>query len=184
MMQVSKPCAFDEVMTITTWCSGVGSRWAERRTRFEGSEGGRIETVAIWVAVDSETGAPRRVDPTFHEMYDEAARGRKVRARSLHREPFGELSSRPWPVRYTDLDVVGHVNNAIYWTAVEESMAAHRSGGRVTADVEYRSGVDAHVAPTLVESSTNDEHHGWFVVDDSTAASYSWRPGSANALSR
>jgi acyl-ACP thioesterase len=131
MMQVSKPCAFDEVMTITTWCSGV----------------------------DSETGAPRRVDPTFHEMYDEAARGRKVRARSLHREPFGELSSRPWPVRYTDLDVVGHVNNAIYWTAVEESMAAHRSGGRVTADVEYRSGVDAHVAPTLVESSTNDEHH-------------------------
>ena len=31
--------------------------------------------------------------------------------------------SAPWPLRFTDFDVLGHMNNAAYWAAVEEELA-------------------------------------------------------------
>lgn len=181
---VIEPCAFDEEMTLTTWCSGVGSRWAERRTRVEGSRGGRIDAVAVWVAIDQATGAPRRVDPTFHEAYGPTAAGRNVRARLQHADVAGDADTRHWPVRYTDLDLMGHVNNAVYWSAVEESMAAARSGGRVVAEVEFRDGIDAHAEPDLVVATGDHGADGWFVVGGVAAASYSWRAGPGNTIER
>ena len=92
---------------------------------------------------------------------------------------------RPWTVRYTDLDLMGHVNNAVYWAAVEESMADHRTGGRVTAEVEFRAGVDAKTEPSLLESTVEPGGvDGWFVVDDAVAASYAWRLASGNTVER
>jgi len=182
---VSEPCAFDETVELTTWCSGTGSRWAERRTTAVGSNGGRIDAVAIWVAINSETGAPRRVDDGFDALYGEAAGGRRVRARSLHGDPDGEEVSTPWPIRYTDLDLIGHVNNAIYWCAVEESMASHRTGGRVVAEIEFRAGVDAHTQPVLLERATPDRQNlGWFVVDGAVVASYLWSATDGNSSER
>ena len=35
-------------------------------------------------------------------------------------------SERAWPIRFVDLDVLGHVNNAAQWAPVEE--VAHRTG--------------------------------------------------------
>ena len=181
-MVVVEPCAFDDQLTITTWCSGSGGRWAERRTRLESPRGGLIETVSVWVSIDSDTGAPKRLDPMFHEVWGTAAAGRTVRARLLHGDPSGELVERPWTVRFADLDLMGHVNNAVYWAAVEESMARHRTGGRVTAEVEFRDGVDAHTAPALVEAERPDGVDGWFVLDGGAAASYSWTAVEGSAV--
>lgn len=181
---VHQPCAFDDVVTLTTWCSGSGGRWAERRTRLETPAGGLIETVSVWVSIDPDTGAPSRVDPLFHDVWGEAAGGRTVRARLLHDDPGDDVGTRPWLVRYTDLDLMGHVNNAVYWAAVEESMADHRTGGRVVAEVEFRNGVDAKTEPRLLERSDASSADGWFVVDGGVAASYSWRSTAENTVDR
>ena len=62
-----------------------------------------------------------------------------------------------WPLRGTDIDQLGHVNNAAYWIAVEERFdltTAHR------AVLEYRHPLDLEDKVDLLQS--NDEL--WFVV--------------------
>ena len=47
-------------------------------------------------------------------------------------------SERAWPIRFVDLDVLGHVNNAAQWAPVEE--VAHRTGMKlegVRAQLEH-----------------------------------------------
>jgi acyl-ACP thioesterase len=31
-----------------------------------------------------------------------------------------------WPVRFSDMDALGHMNNAAYWEAIEEWLSGHR----------------------------------------------------------
>ncbi|MCB0993189.1 MAG: thioesterase [Acidimicrobiales bacterium] len=173
---VDAPLSFDEKVELTTWCSGYGGRWAERRTELVGDKGGHLSAVALWVAVDSQTGAPRRIGDEFVETYDLAARGRKVRARLHHEQPPVDAARKSWAVRYVDLDVIGHVNNAVYWAAVEESMAEARSGGRVRASVEFASGIEARSSVELSVAPFGGGEAGWFMVDGTVAASYRWRP--------
>lgn len=125
-----------EVVTLTTFSGGHGSRWAERRTSLTGNEGGRVETVSLWIFVDPVSGRPARLTEAFHATYDEAAAGRTVSAR-LHHGPPPERADRvPWPLRATDLDVLGHVNNAATWAAVEYELA-RRGLVPVRAELEY-----------------------------------------------
>lgn len=169
-IHVSSPVMIHENVDVTTWCSGHGGRWAERRTQLLGDRGGLIDAVSIWVSVDGETGAPKRLDNTFFDTWGETAAGRTVRARLLHPQPTG-YSGVAWPVRYSDLDVVGHVNNAVYWTAVEEAMAESRSRGQVTAEMEFAAGVGPRTAVTLIGETDGTTQRLWFSVDGTVAAS-------------
>ena len=127
---------------LTTFCSGTGSRWAERRTSL--SVGGTpvAEAAAIWVYVD-RAGRPARLGEWFFEHYGEAATGRKVSGRlSLPPPPTGP-SGRPWPIRASDFDLLRHVNNAAYWYAVEDEIA-RLVPGRVpeSAVLEHRAAIE------------------------------------------
>ncbi len=50
----------------------------------------------------------------------------------------------PWALRSTDVDLHGHVNNAVHWQAVED--AARRAGvdlaGPLAAELDYRDPID------------------------------------------
>jgi acyl-ACP thioesterase len=120
-IEVVQPLRMLERVELATWCSGTGGRWAERRVSIRGVRGGRLEAASLWVYVDLATMAPKRLDPGFMDLYGEAAGGRRVPARlELPAEvPAGAASMR-WPLRRTDIDVLGHLNNANYWVAVEE----------------------------------------------------------------
>ena len=123
-----------DAVRLTTWCGGVGSHWAERRTRLEivsdGSPQLAIEAAALWVRVDLQTLKPLSLTARFRELIGEAANGRKVSARLLvGRElPADKTpsSSFDMPLRFADFDAVGHLNNAVYWEALEEYLAANR----------------------------------------------------------
>ena len=136
LMRVARPVAIHETVSVTTWCSGHGSRWAERRTQLVGDRGGLMDAVSVWVSVDGVTGQPKRLDDMFFDVWGEAAGDRIVGVRLRHPAPASH-AGKPWPIRYTDLDVVGHVNNAVYWTGVEEVMASVRAHGEVTAEMEF-----------------------------------------------
>ena len=82
-MGIAEFPAFRDTVTASTWCSGIGGRWAERRVRIEGDGGGRVDAAVLWVHLDDD-GRPARLPDRFDDLYAEAAGGRKVRARLQH----------------------------------------------------------------------------------------------------
>src|SRR2546423_3529145 len=113
---------YGDDVELTTFCSGTGGHWAERRTSLVVDGTSVAEAVAIWVYVD-RAGRPARLGEWFFEHYGGAAGGRRVSSRlSLPHPPAGALL-RPWPVPATDFDLLRQVNNAPHWYAVEDELA-------------------------------------------------------------
>jgi acyl-ACP thioesterase len=179
---------YGEELALRTWCSGTASRWAERRTQVapvasgagDAGDGGRavaIEAASIWVHVDLDTGRPKALSPHFFDCYGEAAGGRTVRARLEHDNPPAEARGAQWPIRFVDVDVLGHVNNAAYWNPVEERLAARRDvRAPLRAELEYRVPVelDAVGLGGAVELVGVDDEHGfaqWWRRDTTVHAS-------------
>jgi acyl-ACP thioesterase len=142
---------FREAAAVETWCSGTGSLWAERRSTVRGEDGGLAEAVALWVHLDPRGARPRPMPEGFAAVYGPSAAGRRVRARLRHPATPPETATRsPWRFRAADLDLADHVNNAVYWQALEE-----RIGDRVPepfdAEIEHRAPADAGEASLLVD---------------------------------
>jgi acyl-ACP thioesterase len=104
---------------LTTWCGGTGPAWAERRTDLEVNGVLMVETVALWVPLDA-SGRPLRLGQEFHDVFGEAAAGRRVPGRVPVAPVLTGATRRPWPIRRADLDILGHVNNAAVWAAMTE----------------------------------------------------------------
>ena len=108
-----------EMVTLTTWCGGTGPAWAERRTDIEVDGALRVEAVALWVRLDP-SGRPLRLGKEFYAVFGEVVAGRRVSGRVPALPVSADATTRPWPIRRADLDIVGHVNNAAIWAAVTE----------------------------------------------------------------
>src|SRR5260370_18818697 len=77
---------FRDELTLTTFCSGTGSRFAERRTPIHAGERVSVEAVALWVYVD-DAGRPAPLEDWFFDLYGEAAAGRRGSSRLRPRPP-------------------------------------------------------------------------------------------------
>ena len=163
-LEIERFPVFREQLTLTTWGSGLGSRWAERRTSVVGEDGGRIEAASVWVHVDLATGRPKKLLAGFEDVYGPSTGGRTVSARLSHGDPPPAAARTPWPLRFADFDVVGHVNNAVYWAIVEEHLDV-QAGQRIT--LEYRGGIDRD---QHVEVAVEGERL-WILADAAVAAS-------------
>jgi acyl-ACP thioesterase len=169
---VSGRMSLGEMVEVTTFCGGSGARWAERRTSVVGAGGGSVELAGVWVHVDQTTGAPLPVPTNFHEVYGEGTR-RRVRARLEHPAPPPPphmTSTRVWPLRATDFDVLGHVNNTVYWAAVEDSLAVGLDSAVTRIEMEYRGGVDPGDTVELVVADDGPIRL-WFTVAGAVRAS-------------
>ncbi|MEM9518172.1 MAG: acyl-ACP thioesterase domain-containing protein [Actinomycetota bacterium] len=155
MLEMHQAPVFQEWIDLATWCSGHGGRWAERRTEIRGDHGAYVEAVTVWIYVDGETGAPKKLLPDFFELYGESAGERTVSARQqLPSKPPETASETPWPVRFADLDVLGHVNNAAHWQSVEEVRSQLGvATSKIRAEIEFSAGVERGTATLRVEPS-------------------------------
>ncbi len=171
-IQVDRWPEFQEALTLTTWCSGIGPRWAERRTTITGEHGGAVESATLWVHVDATSGRPARLVEGFAGLYAEAAQGRAADARLLvsAEVPVNALR-RSWPLRRRDFDVLGHVNNAAYWEALEEVLP--RSAVRLDAVLEHRQAVAPGEEVELC-TAPGEDGHGWWLVTDQIVAAAGW----------
>jgi len=156
-----------ERLELATWCSGTGSHWAERRVSVAGADGGSVDAATIWIHMDMERGRPSRIPEGFEAIYGEARAGRTVKARLEHPDPPEDLVAAPWPLRFTDFDVLDHVNNAAYWEAVEEVLASRRDlRAPLRAEVEHRAAVEHGASVGLLRA---DRGGGgvdmWLVAD-------------------
>ena len=100
--------------------------------------------------------ARRRCTPRFFALYGEAAGGRTVRARLAHPGPARRAGAgRRWPLRVTDFDVMGHMNNAAYWAAVEEELRRRRDlRAPLRAEVEFRVAIEPGDDVRIVDRRT------------------------------
>ena len=145
MVEVRTAPAFQEWIELSTWCSGYGSRWAERRTRVRGTQGAEVEAVTIWVHIDRKTLRPAPLGDDFFEIWGESAGSRRVSARTTLPTAWPDhANDDPWPLRFTDIDLLGHVNNAAQWAPVEQAL--HLSGWTprsIRAELEHGPGIVA-----------------------------------------
>lgn len=143
LIRVTAPAIAGDEVDLTTYCTGAGRSWAERRTTIRSERGAVIDGVSLWVQVDVATGRPARLGEEFAEIYGSAAAGRQVSSKlSLPgRPPDPAVVEGTWRFRRADRDQFGHVNNAAQLALVEERL---ESGARRGAfEVEYAGAADA-----------------------------------------
>ena len=170
---------YEDMVQLATWCGGVGSHFALRRTSVRG-ERGHVETATLWVQVDEASMRPARIDERFREVYAEAAQGVTVSARLAHHDPSQDAlaAAAPWPLRFTDFDALAHVNNAATWEVVEQLLSERRSlRAPLHASVEHRRPIERDVDVSLAVADHEGGVDAW-LVDSSgdTLVSFQARP--------
>jgi acyl-ACP thioesterase len=168
-IDVLEPFVVDRELDLVTWCSGLGSIAAGRRWSLTGDGRGRIEVDSVWIHLGPDQ-RPARLDG--FDVYAEATAGRPVSTKLELSDPPREDRRVPWPVRLTDVDLHGHVNNAAYWQAVEERLAhvGPDPMRAVRARLDYRGPIDLDDEVQLVESVAKDRLQLGFVTDDGVRA--------------
>jgi len=151
-------------LQVRTFCSAIGPRWAERTTALAGSDGDAelIHATAVWAAVDRASGRPSPLGPDFLRVYGPSAAGRTVSARLSHPRPPEPAGGDPWPLRAVDFDASGHVNNAVYWAAVEDAVAA-LGWLPAVAEIEYHRPALPGSEPRLLISAAPAEAWAWLL---------------------
>jgi acyl-ACP thioesterase len=133
---------FGERFSVTTFCSGLGRMWAERRTDVERADQAvaDVAAVSLWVHLD-EQWRPTPLTENEIETYGGARTSRRVSARLRHpaAPSFFLAQGIPWTFRATECDIGNHVNNAAYWTPVEEELLAGPDPERLDVELEYRT---------------------------------------------
>jgi acyl-ACP thioesterase len=178
MLEIHQPPQFEEWLDIATWCSGFGGRWAERRTELRGDRGAHVEGSTLWVFVDGETGRPARLPPDFFEIWGATAGDRRVSARTTLPSSWpDDVHDDEWPVRFSDLDVLGHVNNAAQWMAVEEALErAGQQKAPVRAELEHGPGVEPDTDVRLKWRAVDGGVDTWLTTDGTAGSVARVRP--------
>lgn len=159
-----------ERLTARTYCSGIGPRWAERTTTLSGAEGDLVQARAVWAVVARADGRPVPPSADFVRVFGESASGRVASARLSHPRPDGTADGRDWPLRASDFDTAGHVNNAVHWAAVEDVLAV-TDWVPAVAEMEYHRPIMPGCVPALVTDRRDREAAIWLMSGTSMLAS-------------
>ena len=151
-IDVLAPPAEDDRVELTTWSSGRASIAASRRLSLEGDRGGRVELDSVWVHLGRDA-KPARIED--FGPYAESAGDHPVSTRLELQAPGPGAKRTAWPLRATDLDVLGHVNNAAYWHAVEHRLPEAGIDPRrpFRARLDYRHALDLEDGVELREAA-------------------------------
>jgi len=155
-VEVRTPFHADREVELVTWCSGLAAIAAGRRWSVTGDRGGRIEVDSVWIHLGPDQ-RPARIES--FDVYAEATGGRPASTRLELPAPPADAPRTPWPLRSTDVDLHGHVNNAVYWQAVEDVLARSGvdPGAQLAAELDYRDPIDLadplELAPFAVDGA-------------------------------
>jgi acyl-ACP thioesterase len=162
-MRITRFPRFGERHQLSTFCSGLGRMWAERRTSIvpEGSAESDVEAVSLWVHLDPDSKRPTPFTEREFEAYGDASSGRKVTARLRRPAPDGAAPGTPWLFRATECDVADHINNAAYLAPLEEELL--RGGDVDSLDVEIEFRTPAQPGDKRIVS---DDGRRWILAED------------------
>ncbi len=164
-MAVLAPPLDDSEVEVTTWCSGSAAVAAGRRMSLVGDRGARVELDSVWVHLGPDA-RPARIEG--FGVYAESAGDRTVSTRLELPGPPSDAQRLPWETRASDIDLFGHVNNAVYWQGVEGRLQERGIDPRapLSARLDYRHAVDLGEVVDLAEFSEDGGYAVAFVSGD------------------
>jgi acyl-ACP thioesterase len=178
-IEVLRPFLEDAAVEIVTWGSSFSSLAAGRRWSLTGDAGGVIEVDSTWIHLDRDA-RPARIGAGF-DGYAEAAQGRVASTKLTLPVPPMDGNRVGWSLRATDVDRMGHVNNAAYWSALEHRLVGRGPDLRQPhrARLDYRHPIDLGDDLEVVEHLDDGRYGAAFVVDG-TVKAVAWveRPSS------
>lgn len=152
------------------------------RVQIKGESGALIETEGFWIHISADTGMPTRIDDKFIESLGESADEHRLKWKRwlVENAPATDeqdVEECEFVLRRTDIDPFDHVNNAVYWQAVEELLADHEhpGGGRLVdnphrAVLEYLAPIVSTDKIILRFRRDDTSLTVWFLVDDALRA--------------
>jgi acyl-ACP thioesterase len=178
-VDVVAPFLADREVDVLTWGSSFAALAAGRRWSLAGNAGGSIEVDSTWVHLGPDA-RPARIGEGFDD-YREAAAGRATSTRLTLPDPPAGSERVPWPLRVTDVDLMGHVNNAAYWDAVEQLLRGREPDLRrpLRALLDYRQPVDLEESVELVSARSGGRFELAFTVGSDVRAVARVEPLSA-----
>ncbi|GEM32328.1 acyl-[acyl-carrier-protein] thioesterase [Nocardia neocaledoniensis NBRC 108232] len=145
VIDVYEPIMFGDRVQLRRWADALSNRWCDMRIQLKGERGGHIEAAAFLIHIDPVAGRPARMSDAFMAPMLASTTEHRLRWRAALTElDDPEVEATSFPLRVTDVDRLGHVNNAVYWEAVEEALAAHPDRHQLP----YRAIVE-HVGPVM-----------------------------------
>ena len=169
-IDVLTPFLGDAEVGIVTWGSSFSALAAGRRWSLSGDAGGSIEVDSVWIHLGPDA-RPARIGEGF-DGYSQAAQGRVASTKLTLALPPIDGDRRLWPLRVTDVDRMGHVNNAAYWAAVEQRLAEVGLDPRrpLRARLDYRHPIDLGELVELAEHVEAGNYHVAFLADGAVKA--------------
>jgi acyl-ACP thioesterase len=176
-IRVNRFPRFGERFELTTFCSGLGRMWAERRTDIVAlsEDGDRdrdgdgdaavepdVEAVSIWVHLDAEHWRPSPLTEAELATYGGVVPSRRVSARLRHPAPAPVTGGTKWVFRATECDIADHINNAAYWQPLEEELLTGPAPDPEQLDVEIEYRTPAQPGAKRVVA---DGEYRWIVGD-------------------
>lgn len=125
MIDLIKPIEFQDMLRLRRWCSGTSNRWCEMRVRIDGRKGGLMESEAFWININRETQGPARISDDFLAGLQRTTNVDRLRWKAYLKAGSRDDATqiREYPVRFTDIDLFDHMNNAVYWSVVEDFLS-------------------------------------------------------------
>ncbi|QNG19735.1 4-hydroxybenzoyl-CoA thioesterase [Rhodococcus triatomae] len=178
VIDVLKPTDGPERIRLLRWCSGFSTRWADMRVQITAGSGAVIETSGFWINISPETGMPTRMSDRFIERLAESTAEHRLKWKRWITDDLPDaaepgVTDAPFVLRHTDIDPFDHVNNAVYWQAVEEQLARrapHLVDVPHRAVVEYLSPIVSTDQIALRSRVDDTALTIWFVVDGAVRA--------------
>jgi acyl-ACP thioesterase len=162
-IRVNRFPRFGQHFELTTFCSGIGRMWAERRTDIVSQDAGDdvpdVEAVSLWVHLDAEHWRPSPLTQAEMDAYG-GMPARRVSARLRHPAAESTDGGTEWTFRATECDIADHVNNAAYWQPLEEELLAGEDPERLDVEIEYRT-----PAQPGAKRVVSDGTYRWIVGD-------------------
>ncbi len=161
---VSALPVYGQAINSKTYLTGSGRAWVERTSVITDLESGTrlIAAKAIWVLTRSSSGAPISVPEILYEIYGPLALQHKISIRSAKKQSVPhEASPIDWQIRYSDQDILHHLNNATYLEVLEEVMHQRKitisSDQPMTCKVTYRESTSYEDQFQAYYRSTEDD---------------------------
>lgn len=172
VIDVHVPAVFPDRMHLHRWCSELSNRWCHMRVDVDSDGGADIRTEGFWINISPDTGMPTRmtdefIEPLLEHTTEHRLRWHRRLTAALPQPDAPGVQLGQFPLRFTDVDLLGHVNNTVYWHAVEE----HLSGRPDLTSAPHRATIE-YLSPVLGTDSLRVwVAHGeravdlWFEVD-------------------
>ncbi len=168
-VDVVAPFLADREVELTTWCSGMAAIAAGRRWSVRGDAGGRLEVDSVWIHLGPDQ-RPARLEQ--FGVYADATAGRRVSTKLELPDPPAGAHPSAFALRAADVDLHGHVNNAVYWQAIEECLGPNGIDPRspLSVSLDFRHPIDLGDRLELVETVAHGRLDVGFVTGDGPRA--------------